>query len=296
MTSGRGGSAGESCVLSGDETAGWEAASLWVARLGMTLLCREPWLAAALRQRYADFSGSGETLFTAAITLEAPQRDAAFMMADLQFPGEQVRLTAPGYSGCIDLQHNSGRLALASAAPIEDVEYFIRVAYAALAFRAGGMMLHAAGIVRGGQCYLFFGHSGVGKSTVARLSQGDLGLNDDLVILLPEPEGWTVYATPFWNPSQVRPSPSSAPVAGLFRLVQAAQVKLDDLSPGQAMAELLANLPVISADPQRVAALIARCRSLIQAAPVQRLSFLPDASFWGAILPGAAQLPPAPLT
>ena len=70
-------------------------------------------------------------------------------------------------------------------AAFEEVEYFLRVIYALLVFQAGGLLFHAAGIVRDGQCYLFFGHSGSGKTTVARLSSTDLVLNDDLVVLIP---------------------------------------------------------------------------------------------------------------
>jgi len=164
------------------------------------------------------------------------------------------------------------------------LDYYVRVACAVLAFQAGGLLFHAAGIVRGGLGYVFFGYSGSGKTTVSRLSPHDVVLNDDLVLLMPADRGWTVQSTPFWNPSQVRPAGAlAAPLAGLFHLVQDKQVYLETLYAAQAVAEVIASVPVIAADPSRTSQLLERGRRLIHAAPVYNLHFLPDPSFWPVV-------------
>jgi hypothetical protein len=127
---------------------------------------------------------------------------------------------------------------------------------------------------------VFFGHSGAGKSTVARLSAPDQVLNDDLIAFLPGGDGWIIDSTPFWNPTQTRPNPLRGPLAGIYRLVQDNCVYSESMSPGQAVAELLASVPVIADVPVHRHMLIRRCVEIQEHAPVKFLHFLPDASFW----------------
>jgi hypothetical protein len=133
---------------------------------------------------------------------------------------------------------------------------------------------------------VFFGHSGSGKTTVARLSSDAVVLNDDLLLLMPSEhrQGWTVYSTPFWNPTQVSPAGSlSAPLADMFRLVQDQTVYQEEMEPGQALAELVTSVPVIPADPTRLVSLLERGNRLVSSVPIFKLHFLPDASFWDVI-------------
>ncbi len=152
-----------------------------------------------------------------------------------------------------------------------------------MTFQAGGLIFHAAGIIRQGKTYLFFGPSGSGKTTVARLSANDLVLNDDLLLLMPQEQGWLVHATPFWNPTQVKPTAHQGPLTAMFRLKQAKKVYLTEMGPGQALAELVANVPVIPLNPGYSQELFTRCQHLAQAVPLRYLHFLPDASFWEVV-------------
>jgi hypothetical protein len=51
------------------------------------------------------------------------------------------------------------------------------------------------------------------------------------------------------------------------------------------MAEVIASSPVVNADPDRALALLALAEQLVSRVPVQRLHFLPDASFWEVVQP-----------
>jgi hypothetical protein len=268
----------------------WSTIDLAVAGIGIRIYCNAPGIADRLRSRYADFPASSRPKFESWVILEGTLRSNALLDTGVIFRDHVLHFTAKGYTGRIDVKENRGWLTLSSRQPVEDIDYFIRVVCALLAFENAGVMFHAAGVMREGRAFLFFGHSGAGKTTVARLSAGGLILNDDLVVLLPrggsaEPKNsWLAHATPFWNPTQVKPTSESAPVAGLFRLVQDRQVFLEPMGKAQALAEFLSNIPVIPDDPQRNVTLIDRSLRLLDDIPAFRLHFLPDDSFWQVIL------------
>jgi hypothetical protein len=170
----------------------------------------------------------------------------------------------------------------------DDIDRFLRITYALLMFRQGGIVFHSAAMVRDGQAYLFYGPSGTGKTTASRCSRETPGvqvLNDDLVVLLHEQSRWMVYATPFSNPSQVPPSgPCAAPLAAAFRLVQAPRVWLDT-QPGRAqtLAEVLAGTLIVPGFVDTLPRLVAWWLRVLEAIPFYRLHFLPDASFWSVV-------------
>jgi len=97
-----------------------------------------------------------------------------------------LRFTAPHCHGAIDLGHHTAQVAITAPHPFEPIDYFVRTALALLAFEAGGLLFHAAGLARHDRGYGFFGYSGSGKTTVARVSRDATILNDDLVVLLPQ--------------------------------------------------------------------------------------------------------------
>lgn len=243
------------------------------------------------RLRYAAFCGAPDSrpLLRLDITLDAafvPPPLAHPQHEEMAYDAAQGRLLTASSQTFFDLEAGSARMQLSERQPDIDIEYSLRMACALLALRQGGLLLHTAAVARHGQAVLFFGPSGSGKTTVARLSPHDTVLNDDLVLVLPTPAGWTVYATPFWNPTQVRPAGNyNAPLTALLRLVQAPAVSLEAADPACALADVLASVPVVVNSVAHGAQALAIVSRLLQTIPVYRLRFLPDDSFWQVVEP-----------
>jgi hypothetical protein len=256
---------------------------LSVSGIGVRLNCDHAQLNRKLCERYQFFPAAGNVQLEGRVEWLSPTSLSSVSPPAIAFREGVVHFTTPGYEGSIDVEKRKASLSFSSSHPVEDVDYFLRAIYAMLLFHFGGVMIHGAGILRHGRAYLFFGHSGVGKTTVARLSQADQVLNDDLIGVMPDGVGWRAYATPFWNPTQVQPNPTSGPLAALLHLVQARRVTLKVMSPGRALAELMANMPVISANPALGASIMDRALNLLHDVPAYQLHFLPDRSFWQVV-------------
>lgn len=204
-----------------------------------------------------------------------------FFAARPHFVGELCRLEAPGFEGQIAFDAEPARLRAHPAAEPGDLAYFIRTVFALRAFEQNALLFHAAGVVHHGAAYAFFGHSGSGKTTAARLSRGKPVLNDDLLLLRPGDVGWEVWATPFGR--RRVPETRSAPLRALLRLVQAPEERLEPMPRGMALGELVANSPVINAAPAHSTALLGRWEEVLQTVPVNLLHFRKSAAFWEVI-------------
>ena len=200
---------------------------------------------------------------------------------------ERGRLCYTSYYelGWLDLAEQRGHLLLR---PQAQPENFLRVAFAHLALAHSGLLLHASGLIHHEQGYVFFGHSGAGKSTVAGLAPaGSTLLSDDLVLLRlhrergwPRPQVW-LHGVPFRGEALPAPRPNAAaPIAGLFALRQAPSHSIACLPTPQAAAQLLACTPFLDGDPTACRQALVVCMAIAQAMPIYTLAFARNPDFW----------------
>ncbi len=197
--------------------------------------------------------------------------------------GELLTAYAYEFAGCFDFVSHRGQLAIAPSQgdPVHRaVENFLRVVSAHWFLRRGGLLIHASGVVREGRAHLFFGPSSSGKTTVTLLSDGDLILGDDLILLRESDSGFAACAVPFRGLYREPPQTDQAfPLAGLYRLVKDRDDFLVDLSPSLGAAELMGSLPFVMEAGRGGEALETASR-IVREMPVRRLIFRKSADFW----------------
>lgn len=255
-----------------------------IAGLSTSIATREAEVVGVLTDRYKGFLSEGPPDWRIEFT-SGPQELAA--------PADDVVVRRNGgphrfivqrydFAGILDLKERSGQVAFAD--PDEfSVDSFLRIAYSLALAEVGGLLIHAASLMREEKGYLFCGLSGSGKSTVARLSPEATVLTDELSIIRIDDGRARCYGTPFWGELARGGQDRSAPLVGIYALHKASRHAVEPLTPKQSLERLLPNVMYFAKEPEATARVFDLAADLVEAVPCFDLSFRPDPSFWKVI-------------
>jgi len=142
--------------------------------------------------------------------------------------------------------------------------------------RHDGLLIHASTAILDGFAYVFVGHSGAGKSTIASIAEaaGARIPTDDRTIITVTDGEVMAWGTP-WHGSLVRKSPEGAPVRGIFLLQQAAFDRIEPLSPARAAKELFVRLIQPRLEAGEVRETLRILEQIVERTPVGLLKFRP---------------------
>jgi len=148
-----------------------------------------------------------------------------------------------------------------------------------LLIRRGCCVVHACTIVFDDLAYVFAGHSGAGKSTIAELGEtaGGRVLSDDRTILGVRNDVAYAWGTP-WHGSFRRGEPQRCRVATIFLLMQDSVDRVRPLSTAEAFGELFVRLVVPSRENGVSLQATDTLEALSDACPVAALHFTPTAA------------------
>jgi hypothetical protein len=286
-----------------DAPAGGASTRLDLAGLTIDLTGLPAALAEAMRSRYTAWMGdvSGSTPALRIQVVSAPldyflppefTTRAQNYRVITAYDGSVFRATSYRLAWRFDLAGGEGRAVLARGdldpAP-RAVENMLRSAVAWLAIGRGGLFLHGASIVRNGACYLFYGPTGAGKSTLASLSASGRVISDDLTLVLRRDGRLLAAGGPFRGTyTRGEPVTGTFPVAGLYRL---RKDQLTSVRPGDAacFADLVANLPWVVEQLPRHPHLFDHARDVVRDVPLHYLHFSMNGDFWPAVDAGPRQ-------
>jgi hypothetical protein len=180
-----------------------------------------------------------------------------------------------------DSKSRSGRLQL-GLNPYS-VDAALRILHTLLLAEQGGFLLHAASVVRNGRALLFFGSSGAGKTTLARVAPRDATLLTDEISYVGQDGEYLAYGTPFNGELAKSGENISAPIAALYHLVKAPTNRLTPMKAGDAARALLESVLFFAEDPDLVKLVFHSVCDLVCQLPVYRLEFVPDESVWDVV-------------
>jgi hypothetical protein len=254
---------------------------------GLPVLVRTDNLAflQVLENRYAGFvNASAPSVFT----LDAeviPQRQGSNEDEELSLrfaAGRWVMERGDFYAEC-DLASSRGMIRQ-SANPYS-IDAALRIVHSLLLAQHGGLLVHAASVVRGGRAFVFAGVSGAGKTTLARLAPADATLlTDEISYVRREAVEYLAYGTPFTGELGMAGKNVYAPLAALYLLAQGPENKIEPVREADAVRALLESVLFFADDPELVARVFDSACELVERVPVRRLTFVPDYRVWELIV------------
>jgi hypothetical protein len=254
--------------------------TLQVADTRFAVRCSVPSFMKWLAERYQGFISQGEPHLWLNLSLDNfPQG---------RRPGELLSITAVGNHG----EH----IALKISVACKDLADFFWLTLhlclrcAVVAKQPPDLLLHSAGIVRGGMTYLFPGPSGSGKSTICELLANDsiyTVLHDDVVALSQRGERFYAWST---FPKEEVPAKysSGAPLRAIFFPMHDQTNYATRLSGRKAAGLLALNLippQVVKNGGLGVAPVesLGLALTLAECIPCYELHFRPEYGFWECI-------------
>jgi len=208
-------------------------------------------------------------------TLDRDYSPGAVLLAGLRLMG-RIDWT-PALTGGLWTSHPGGE------EWVSTFENFFRVLTAYRLLEQGSALLHSAGITDGTSAWLLLGPSGAGKTTSSGLclARGGTVLSDDLNAVEMPPQQPMLTRLPFTGDLGDRSGgPASFPLAAVLRLVKGEEDRLLPLSPGRALAGLVASAPFVNQDPWRREDLFGTLERLARSVPAYELVFSLGGGLW----------------
>jgi hypothetical protein len=136
--------------------------------------------------------------------------------------------------------------------------------------------LHASTAVLDGKAYVFMGHSGAGKTTISEIAlrAGATVLSDDRTIVGVRDGQVIAWGTP-WHGTGRRSSSRTAPVAGIFLLMQSQEERVVPVTPARAFKEMFVRLIHQRLTTAEVDAALRTTEAIAAAGPMWELHFRP---------------------
>ena len=257
--------------------------TLGIAGIRTRVVTQDPDVAAVIEHGYEGFLTSGPIDWRLEIRRDAagvPHTTGVAVRRD----GTRDRFTAHrfDFAGRLDVGTRRAEVTLAEPDDVS-INSFLRILYSLALVQAGGLMLHAASLVRDERAYVFCGPSGSGKTTAARLSTDATLLSDELSILRIVNRRALCFGTPFRGELAMAGADRGAPVAGIYFLHHGPRHIATALPPRAAMTRVLRNVLWFVAEPEVTSAIFRVAASIIDTIPSFELSFRPDPGFWGVL-------------
>ncbi len=197
-----------------------------------------------------------------------------------------IRIEWPDFSGLLEQQNqvHKGEFII-SCSSINPLLALIKTCLSFVLEDRRQLMVHASGVIRNGQLWLFSGPSGSGKTTVAiDLRAGGTTFSVDMVVVSIRPDGTIqASATPFGDDNPVAARPRSSAVASIIFLEQSMGNSLLPLSPHEGMRMLLEQTMAFEGAQKSRDHVVETLGSVAERVPCYLLKFEKNERFWNLL-------------
>jgi hypothetical protein len=149
--------------------------------------------------------------------------------------------------------------------------------------RSWGLLIHSSCVIHQGNAVLFSGHSGAGKSTVAKLSAPrPLLSNEATIVKVDAAQSYAFDSYPFHSDPAVF-TKGHYPMSSMYFLHQSETISANGLSETEVMIELMDKVFFWAHDPAETMKLIKLVKTLSQSITGFELFFQKNDLFWREI-------------
>jgi hypothetical protein len=257
--------------------------TLAIAGVRSALVTRDDDVSHLIHERYHGFLSAGPADWRIEIDCRPeplPYSSAAMVRRD----GAPTRFVANrrDFAGTVDLDRRQADVVMAEPDDVA-LNSFLRILYSLALVEAGGLVVHAAGLIKNRQAYLFCGPSGSGKTTVSRLSSDATLLSDELSIVRIADRRAVCFGTPFRGELGLAGTDRGEALAAIYFLRHGPRHATAPIKPSEAMRRLLPNVLFFVKDADVTATVFEIASTLVELVPCFELSFRPDPGFWEVI-------------
>jgi len=264
---------------------GGNTISVVIGGLPISIQSADRGFIAMLEERYAGFvaapASAGVRLD---VEIVAPDGNGDHAGDDLEvrYSGGRWLIERGDFSAHWDPASNRGRVR--QAAYPYAIDTVMRIVHSLLLAERGGFLVHSASVVRNGRAFFFSGISGAGKTTISRLAPPDATLlTDEISYVRRAGEAYEACGTPFAGDLGRAGENISAPIAGLYLLVQGRHNHANPIGTAEAARRLLRNILFFANDAGLVEQLFRAACDFVSRVPVYELTFEPDERVWELI-------------
>ncbi len=237
-----------------------------IGSLPLRLFSKDAELLESARRRYQGFTGSRNKCFSITVGREAAETNGSHPFVS-DFEGARVT-AGPASVHFSGVRHEYA------------LDSLLRMFLSWALLPQEGFLLHAATVMRDGKAFVFVGRSGAGKSTVASLSPRGSVLTDEISLLRRVDGKWRAFGTPFWGEFRAEGANISAPLEGVFRLIQSTENRVERLRPAQLLKSLLPCVLFFSSQPRDHHRLLQILAGASREISGYNLRFQKNRSFW----------------
>lgn len=146
-----------------------------------------------------------------------------------------------------------------------------------------GLLIHSSCVLENKEAHIFTGHSGAGKSTVAKLSSPRVLLSDEASIVKVSNEGIKVFNSPFRSELEASGNERPSSLSSIHLLHQATHNSRKVKTKSDAYLELVDKIFYWSHSKEETQQVLNLLKMLVQQVPVYELHFQKNNTFWELI-------------